>query len=464
MPELKLSTVKPDYQDLYSQLQNELYNTTAWKDLIEAATGQLLTSYVAGVGAYAQFSIERGVQENWLETARGSASVLQSVRDFGVRIQRKIPSSLTASFTRTDTLYSYTIPAYSTFKVDGNFWFFNKSAIVFAAGQNTVSATLEEGQLVVHTFTVTSPTFQKFYVGSNFNSSDSTVRVFVDGNLWDTTKNGIWTLAAVNTCTDSTTILGELEIKFGDNTNGNAPNLGAVVNIHEYTVQGSTINRANTDPGYSVTYTGNTNITGVVTSNIAGADDEHNIQFYKEVGARLGRSLNRAVTASDYEVICRTYSGVIAAKARAERDINPGNQAWQSTVEILLVTTTTWTTDQNNAFLAWLQDYTMLGVKNIMGTVTAVPTNIMGQLLVDNKSGLYNADSIIAEANSALNTALSPASDCIGKDVYISDIIDILSAIDGVKHVVLTSPTITTSISDTQYFKINTISLTVTYV
>lgn len=463
MADIKLSTVKPDYDQVLDQITSYLRSNNSWKDLIEAATGQILAKFISGGVAYNQYSIERAVQENYIETARNLATVLQGVRDHGVRIQRKSPGSVPVTFTRESSSGLYAIPAYSKFKV-GDDYYFNRLPIVFVNGSLTATGTLEEGELVVHSYTSTGEAFQRFWVGSNYTSSDSLVRAFVDGTEWNRITSGIWAAGfGEQSFSDQTSILGELEVTFGNGVNGVAPTPGSSIEIHEYIIKGAASNNAIS--GIKVLYDADSKVTGLTSSVISGADDERTMEYYKEVGARLGRSLKRAVTRSDYNAICRSYPGVLAADCRGEYDIQPGNQSWQSTVGIYLVTQSAWTNPQKSAFLTWLQQYAMLGVKHQLEPVTSVVTNITAQLLVDTSLYPYDLDEVISAANTALQLVFKPKSDSLGKEVYKSEIYDCLKNVAGVKYVNLSLPSgDVITVNADQYFLLGTITLTAAYV
>lgn len=463
MADVKLSTVKPDFDQVLEQIVSYLRSNTSWKDLIEASTGQILAKFVAGGVAYNQYSIERAVQENYIETARNLATVLQGVRDHGVRIQRKSPGLVSVTFTRTNIVGMYVIPAYSKFRI-GDSFYFNRLPVVFTNGNATVNGDLEEGELIVHSYTSNGDAFQRFWIGSNYTSSDAIVRVFVDGTEWSRLVSGIWAAKNSETCfSDQTSVLGEMEITFGNNVNGQLPAPGSAIEIHEYVISGSSSNNALS--GLKVSYPADGNVTGVTSSVISGAADEQTMTYYKEIGARLGRSLRRAVTRSDYNAICRSYPGVLAADCRGEYDIQPGNQSWQSTVGIYLVTSTEWTTPQKNAFLGWLQQYAMLGVKHQIEPVSAVVTAVTAELLIDTSLYPYDLDEVTAAANAALQLVFAPNSESLGKEVYKSEIYECLANVDGVKYVNLSAPAgNVVTIAANQYFKLGTITLTASYV
>lgn len=461
---VQLSTVKPDYEDILAQLTSYLRNENSWKDLIEASTGQLLTKFLAGGIAYNQFTIERAVQENFLESALGRSGVYAMARDLGVRIKRKSPAEVLVSLTRTSTSGIYSIPAYTQFKIDKTTFFFNPAPITFNNTQATVTGIkLEEGEIRTTSHTSDGTSFQKFLVGTDFTSSDKSVRVLVNNVEWSRIEGGPWLLErTTNSFSDLTSILGEMEITFGNNVVGTIPPAGANLDITEFVVKGSITNTAVT--ALSVEIPSIQSVTGVTTSTISLADDEKDVSFYKETGARLGRAFNRAVTRSDYNAIAKTYPGVIDAICKGEYEINPGDQNWMSTVGVYLITASVWSPTQEADFLKWLSDQAMLGVFHVIEPTTAVVNDITAHLLVDSKKTSKNLTQIIDDAKNLLLSTYGLQQQRLGRDVYVSDIYDLLTDVSGVSHVIdLTSPATDQVLNEEQYFKLGALNITAAY-
>lgn len=461
---VQLSTIKPDYEDLLAQLQASLKNEESWKDLIEASTGQLLTKFVAGIGAYSQFTIERAIQENFLGSAQGQASVSLAVKDLGVRIQRKQPSKVKADLQRKNFIGVFSIPKYTQFKIEDLF-FFNPEPITFNAGQEfATNIELEEGKLEEHQFFSNGSSYQKFFVGSNYSSSNTRSMVKVNGEEWYKVNGGVWLLPAGDKCySDNTSILGELEITLGSNVAGVIPTANSSIVITNFIVTGLSSNKAVS--GLSVALPSNTEITGLTTTGITGGDNEKSIEFYKEIGSQLGRSLGRTVTKSDYEATIKTYPSVIDSRCVGERDINPGDQNWQSTVGIYLITRHVWSNEEEDNFIGWVESKGIAGVKCVLEPVTPITSDITASVLIDPVYTSETLQQIQSNIVSAINSIYGLEGQRLGRDVYISDIYDLIMSIPGVKHVpTITSPSMNYLISNDQYFKINNINLTVSYV
>lgn len=461
---VQLSTVKPDYEDLLAQLQASLKNEDAWKDLIEASTGQLLTKFVAGIGAYSQFTIERAVQENFLGSAQGQASVSLAVKDLGVRLQRKQPSKVKVRLQRKDFVNLLSLPRYTQFRIE-ELYFFNPEPVTFNVGQEFVSdIELEEGKLEENQFFSNGSNYQKFFVGSSYSSSNTRSLVKVNSEEWYKVDGGVWLLPTGDKCySDNTSILGELEITFGSNVAGSVPPVNSSIVITNFVVGGLTSNRATF--GLAVTVPNNTDISGVTITGITGGDDEKPIEFYKEIGSQLGRSLSRTVTKSDYEATIKTYPSVIDSRCVGERDINPGDQNWQSTVGIYLITRHVWSNEEEGNFIDWIESKGIAGVKCVLEPVTPIASDITASVLIDPVYTNETLQQVQSNIVSAINNVYGLESQRLGRDVYISDIYDLIMSIPGVKHVpTITSPSMNYSISNDQYFKINNINLTVSYV
>src|SRR5690606_19294428 len=147
--------------------------------------------FVAGVGAYGQYTIERGVQECFLDTAKSPQNILTLARLLGVRIKRKTPARVNVRLSRQEVTSSYTIEQYSEFNIQST-RFYNPETIVFLSGEDFVDVELVEGRVVTHDYISNGSAFQTYYIGSGFTTSNELVRVTVDGVEWERLEGGIW--------------------------------------------------------------------------------------------------------------------------------------------------------------------------------------------------------------------------------------------------------------------------------
>ena len=437
--EVKLSTVKPDYADLRTQLEALLQANPVWTDLVPAATGEILIKMVAGAGSYNQYTIERGVQETFLETARAPQNIYSLVRLLGVRLIRKTPHKTTVEFSQTGGT-ALVIPKYTLFSIDNQYQYYNEETVYVPVG-TSITATLTEGELTIYEYTSDGSAFQQFLIGSSFTSSNILSRVFVDGKEWNRITTGIWLAREYEEkFSDQTTQLGNLEITFGDNANGLIPPIDSKIEIYEYRVQGS--ESLVTSAGLTVLSSDYPQLTGKTTIGLIGGSDEPTPSYYQYVAARIGRAAAggdlRLVTRSDYQHGLLLYPGIIDCRSVGEWENNPPNLNMMNIINLYLITETKWDETDEEEFFDWLDNYAMQGVKHVIKPTTALPLIVNAQLLI--KEG-YTTDEVIASATQNLQNTYAISYGSLKKSVYKSDVYNTLMSTNGVQHVILNSPT-----------------------
>lgn len=97
----QLSTIKPDFDSIVTQLQQILSTKSAWKDKYTSSTGQALIEMIAAVGSLDQYAIESALQEGFLDTAKLDKSVVSATRSLGIRITRRQGATCTVNLERT---------------------------------------------------------------------------------------------------------------------------------------------------------------------------------------------------------------------------------------------------------------------------------------------------------------------------------------------------------------------------
>ena len=463
LPVVHLSTIQPDYVSIRDQLNQYLQTSAVWKDIIPASTGEILIKFVAGVGAYSQYSIERHVQECFFDTAKSPQNILTLARTLGVRIKRKSPARVTAIITRPNIVATYGIPQYTDFVIN-NRHFYNEDTITIPAGTASLEVNLVEGNPTVHNFTSSGQAWQKFYVGSGFRSSDSLVRVLVNDVEWESVGSSIWNADALYTgdpapqFSESTTAAGRVEVTFGNGVVGSIPPSGANIKIIDYAVGGSLSNNAVS--GLSGNTTFDTTLKLITTSPISGADDEPAASLYTRAGAKVGRSLGRYVSRSDYESNLIFYPNVVDIRVVGEHEVGTQLTMMNKVNVYTLLADDFSNAAEHDAFVDYVYQYSILGVVNQIIYSQSLPISVAGDLLVDPK---YSLSDVYARVMGAISLLLAPQSGSIGRSVYRSDIHQAVMNVPGVVHFVLNSPTTDTIPLYSQWVSLDSLTINPIY-
>lgn len=199
---LKLSAVKPDFEQVMIQLQSALANKSAWKDIIPASVGQTILEFISAILVLNQRSIERAVQESMLDSARLNTSVMMIARMLGVHILRKRPAVVTVELTRQTTAGSLFIDKFSQFTVDG-VKFFNRAPAFFNIGVATITIELAQGEIITEDFTSTGEAYQRFEIGNqDYTISDTDILCYVGEEEsqieYFRTIDGLWGFGATS--------------------------------------------------------------------------------------------------------------------------------------------------------------------------------------------------------------------------------------------------------------------------
>lgn len=439
MATVLLSTIQPDFDQLRLELQTLLDSYPSWRDRLVSSTGQMLLDFVAGVGAYDQFSIERALQETFLDTAVTDSAVYTIARQLGVRIKRKVSAQTQADLLNPTPGLAYTLPAWSVFRIKER-TFFNPTPIVIAAAEASARVTLYEGTEGSDNFTASGAAFQVYTAGpSDFSAADQFVRLFVDNVEWAKTTQGLWR-AGLNAQVfyESTTQDGQIEIKFGNGWYGKIPGANSNIQVRYYKTVGSDANDFTT--GLEVKCSTDVNLKGATVSSIYAGEEVDSLDDYRYLVPRLYASGNRAVTRDDWKAIILTYPGVVDTAVVGEHELAPGNVAFQNVVGISLIVAPTVTRDTAwmNAFFKWLEDYQIYRCKLL--DVPAVQQNINVSLnLIINKR--YSSAEAQNAVTNCIRSFFKPKIGTIGKNFYLSDLYDAIMALSEVVHVTITAPT-----------------------
>jgi hypothetical protein len=465
---IPLAALLPDYDSNVGEMTNILSTYNSWQDLYTSGPGQTIIDMFATGITYGQMATEKAVQEAVLSTAVLSSSVYEYTKSNGVRIQRCIPGFIncTISIPAIST-NSISLPAYTQFLVNG-ISFFNRNVITIPANTLNITATLYQGTVASINFTASGGNFQIYEFGnSDFAISDLDVIVNVNGTLFNNTltntyySNGLWEyLGATNVYFESTNSAGNVEIQFGNNTYGVAPQQGALIEVTYVSTLGAA---GNTNlSGNLITCPSNSVISGIVNSTTQNGANQKSANDYKYLTPALYAAKYRCVTIDDYQATAILYPGVIDAQFQGQAQFAPSNLAYMMNVTAFLLTNQVWSAAQWNAFTAWI---TPLGVANIVilqGTVTPVTLNISINVFCFQNADLNSVENII---NSNITTAFQLGVGSLGYSWHLSDIENLIkkAAPSSIDYYEIVTPTAGVVVSGGQYVVLGTVTINMAY-
>jgi hypothetical protein len=465
---IPLAALLPDYESNKGEMINILSNYPAWSDLYTSGPGETIIDMFATGQTYGQMATEKAVQEAVLSTAVLPSSIYEYTRSNGVRIQRCIPGfiSCTIQIPSVSTT-TISLAPYTQFNING-INFFNRTTITIPPNTLSINATLYQGTVGSITFNAVGGNFQIYEFGnSDFAISDLDVLVSVNGTPYTNTLTntyfsvGLWEYPGAQLVFyEATNSAGNVEIQFGNNTYGVAPQAGSSIEITYVSTLGANGNINLTSQ--MISCPSNSIISGTVTSTTQNGANQQSANSYKYLTPALYAAKYRCVTIDDYQATAITYPGVIDALFEGQAQFAPSNLQYMMNVTAYLLTNQPWTSTQWNTFAAWI---TKLGVANIVllqGTLTPVTLNININVYCFQSADLESVQNQIL-SNIAILFQLEVGS--IGYSYHLSDLDNLIKASSNqIDYYDIISPTAGQGvISGNQYIVLGTVNVTMAY-
>lgn len=464
---VELSTTVPDYESIVIQLTTELSKDAIWYDFNTAATGQALIRYIAAGIAYGQFSIERALHEAFPSTASSDNSIFAIADLLGVRVQRVIPAHVTVRLTRTDTATLFELPRFTTFTIN-DIPFFSRERIIFPVDIQTIDIELHQGTLLQLEVGSNGQPFMDIELGDgNKDLSDVDTYVWVNGREWKRSVDNVWNFKELDEFFwDHTTPSGNLMVSFGSGIFGKVPPVNALIKIIWARCLGEVSNYSATD--LTVTYKGpslNTQLTGVTVSNITGAKDMLNADFYSLMAPNARASGKNAVRCSDYRRHAVEYPLVRDALFRGQAELGPRKRSMMNVIGVTLLS------DVQLNDLEWARFVDYMTSKGIYQCEfrrmdpTPVNITIVADIFCSQKASLETVRQILlSEISKMFELRLGG----LGYSIARSDITDVLEGIGEtgglVDYVVLKQPTTDSFLTNkAQYIRLQSVTLNMFY-
>jgi phage-related baseplate assembly protein len=321
----KLDYSARDFQTIKEQAIRLIqFFTPEWTDHNEDDFGIVLIGLFSGMADVLHWYVDRWAAENFLETALTRRSVARLLRLIGIELKSPAPAHVNLVFSITSPLGSnLLIPKgtkVATVALEEQIYFETDLDTYIIAGELTsppVAAT--EGQTYSESLGISDGTQFQRYTISRYPIIDGSLYVFVNSVAWNKVESLILSAATDESYQTYKDENEQITVQFGDNVNGKIP-VPTLPIDSQYRIGGGTY--GNVGAGTisvvisTIYYMGNP--IGVSVTNptaSSGGEDAESIENAKRRGPAEFKSLNRAVTLSDYISLTEGISGVLRADA-----------------------------------------------------------------------------------------------------------------------------------------------------
>jgi hypothetical protein len=453
MSSVPISSVTPDFQQLYDALSQKLAQNGTWVDLLPTSVGTTLLDLFAGATVSNQLYLDLAFREAFLPTAVRDSSIFAGSRMLGVSISRKKSASCTAELTNNSARTQFVVP-YSQFAI-GSLFFYNREQYTIPPYTTISNANLYQGIVREKEFvlsTMSSLALKEAVLsepGFVVTSEDLLVYTKDVGTrtviIWDRTDQAIFEHTGGDAVYfESTTRDGDVSLLFGDGEYGRLLARNENLYIRYIVSQGADGNLGL--PGKGITLPQFQDIKGVTKTNIGGGANEKSALYYKLFAPNMFRTKRRIISGVDYRAQIMAYPGVADVSIMGQRDIAPDDLRWMNMVRVCLLPEESDTFGGANPnptsadwdyFLAWLKDkrhnaYAIQKWNPERVFVTVRAKIALFPTVAENDIRLLATDKILS--------LFQKKPGILGRRLSQSDVVNSLRRIEGVDYVEIISP------------------------
>ena len=324
---MKLDSIVYDYNTLQNAIANELYtNSPTFKAIYPSDTATSLVDTLASYGAMLQYQIVSAMANMYTDSAYSEAGIHQLAETLGNRLHGNISSQVLCNMTRTNLPgINVVIPRGSKFTASG-LNFFNPNPINFVISSNTTkNIKLVQGTLLTVEKTASGISGEKIYFAEDFKCNTNMVTLYIDGVKWDLTNSFLpYVVTDTNVSAQAQVAIlrtdpdGRSYIKFGNNTNGIIPGVGAKIKIEYVSNEGEDGNIDTNQAAFSldtpIYYTSEgrsirLEVNIVPTSTVSGGFNTQSLDILRESSPYMFASGQRAVRRDDYKTLLLNQCG-----------------------------------------------------------------------------------------------------------------------------------------------------------
>jgi hypothetical protein len=470
----------PDYTvlsfaGLVNMMTQLLRKYDTWTDLYDSNQGQVLIQLMAYVGNTINYMIGRRAQESYIVTARLRSSLIRLANLLNYRIRRRTGARTTLRFSLkagevlADQLF---IPSGTQVATAGGIPFITLvDAVIDPAldddpGKTYVDVEAIQGEWVTSDYTLPAnvPPSYRIEVGdSSIEDREESIRVYVGLESLTSAQleNGVNRWGEVTSFIDSQSadrhfvvIYGlddKISLQFGDGVFGTIPpgpvagSGASVLRVKHLRTLGregniSAIGVINT---LRSTFTGSSKLTVSNITVASGGDDAQSTEKIRQLAPALFRTGDRAVTREDFTSILLDQPGVVLANVWGEQENDPPNIIWFNRVELAVVMNSDpnpdvpidWanpSTTQKEAIEEILEAKKVITTYLTWADVVEIMLILSATVYVRDTYSLVDVQRQVREA---LTQYFAVGQRQLGESVYLSNVVEVIEAIEGVHHV-----------------------------
>lgn len=450
-----------DYAAIRQDLINLIPNyAPQWTSRDSTDFGIVLLELFAYMGDLLNYYIDRAANESFIDTATQRDTVLNWARMFNYTPNEIAPATGTVKFQNTSAVSSVTLPALTQVAASstsgGTIIFETATAVTVPASSTSANIGVTQGYTVSQesigisdgtadqSFRLSNP--YAVTSGQTVNGVTSySLSVYVNGTAWSKATSfldhsNVGT--AANVFVTSTDADGYTYIKFGDGTHGNIPALNSTITATYRVSVGSAGNIAAGAINSILALPDGSYPSGVVatsSSATSGGTDAESTDSIRLNAPKALRALNRAVSIDDYSNLALQVAGVAKAKAVAAVYTNISLYVAASGGNALSSSLSTTITN-------FFADKMPPGAAVNVYDYTPVYPDIRVNVAVYNQ---YKASDVNTMVLNALYELLAFDNVTFNDVITSADIYNVVSAVPGVKSVVVTGLTKKTTTNNT---------------
>ena len=458
-----LSTVKPNFEQINSQLQAYVSNKASWLSLSKSSTGTLLLDVISMVGEYDQYSIMAALRETNLDTPHLPESIYTNCRFLGVRLERKVPAGCQVTLQNSDLGLTFLeIPAFSQFEIEGT-KYFNRESILFNNPGVIQTVYLYQGEIKTATFTATGLDYQTYKLEETdpWSISNNDIKCWVGDVEFTRSLEPVFQFGMGDTKFYENSLPdGNVECKFGTSIYGIAPTSGETITFKYAVTAGLEGNNSISD--LKVTCSDYSSVVGETLTNSYGGGNQPSVKYYQLLGPASGASNGRGINREDFKALVAKYPKVKDCQVYGQAEIAPNNKSWMNVVGLMLLTEDDFSQSDFNNLVTYLKANSIFGFQYKWYKPEPVYVAIKVTCYMKTGSNLTVAQQTITEA---LKSYTDPQLGSLGKSLYASDVEDIIFAAQPTQtdYIVKETPQIDYVINQNQYIVVTDLDVKVEY-
>lgn len=345
MSQQPLGYTNYDYDDLVNSLEQRLQQApdSAWKDMYESGTGQMLIELFAAIGTLVLYYVERRAEESYIQTAQNLSSVINLVRLIGYTPRRNVSAKGNLQFTiPVANTNDVTVPKWTSLSSVNGYNFLTSSEITFRYPATSVTTTGIQGVLKTVSYSSGGGVNQTYNINDTLIENDN-IEVSVNGTVWTPVTSFADSINTSMHYVLRTELNQTVTVVFGNGSFGIAPSAGSTIVVTYIQSDGLAGNAYSTGLITRINdtiYDDAHNIQAITVTNsttFLGGDDAETIDDIRANAPDVFATGQRAVTKADFKAILKDYPGIADAIVFGENDRNPPNYDYFNQVEICVI-------------------------------------------------------------------------------------------------------------------------------